>query len=300
MTIAILTATYNREKELSKLYESLVLNSQHIKNFTWYIMDDGSSDQTEELIKKYQRENLFPIIYKKQVNQGKMQAINHLLPLVKEDIIVEMDSDDYFLEHALETICKAYQTLPEENNLYGVVFYKLLTGHPIKKMQELEGKTVTLFDIHYKYGYEYDMAITFKADIRKKYPYELEKEERFITEARTYHKMDAATDGLYIYGKDIMVCEYQLDGYTSNIKKMFTRYPYGYYQYFLELLNYKHHGILFKKRLYLVKHYILFSTLTKTGFLKSIKCVNGIYNKFLITILYLPGKFMTVRKMGSI
>lgn len=300
MTIAILTATYNRERELSKLYESLVKNYQYFQDFTWYIMDDGSSDNTETYIQSLEKENIIPIVYHKQVNQGKMQAINHLLPLVKEDIIVEMDSDDYFLEHALETIHKGYQALPEKNNVYGVVFYKILNGHPIKKMDDLEGKTMTLFDMHYKYGYDYDMAITFKADIRKRYPYELEHRERFITEARAYHKMDSDTDGLFIYGEDIMVCEYQTDGYTNNIKKMFMRYPYGYYQYFLELLNYKHHGILWKKRLYMVKHYILFSTLTKTGFIKSVTNVHSFMNKVLVILLYLPGKWMTLRKMGSV
>lgn len=297
MTIAVLTATYNREKELVKLYESLIKNHQSFKDFTWYIMDDGSSDKTEELIHSFEQENIISIVYHKQVNQGKMQAINHLLPLVREDIIVEMDSDDYFLDYALETIHKGYQALPKKNNVYGVVFYKILTGHPIKKMKELEGQTMTLFDIHYKYGYEYDMAITFKASIRKQYPYELEQEERFITEARAYHKMDEQTDGLFIYGEDIMVCEYQQDGYTNNIKNMFTCYPHGYYQYFLELLNYRHHGILWKKRLYMIKHYILFSTLTKTGFIRSIRNVHPLYNKILIILLYLPGKWMTLRKM---
>lgn len=294
----MLTATYNREKELAKLYESLVQNHRHFQDFTWYIMDDGSSDQTKELISQYQAEKKISIVYHSQVNQGKMQAINHLLPLVHEDIIVEMDSDDYFLEHALETIEKGYQALPKKNNVYGVVFYKVLEGHPIDKMHDLEGKTMTLFDIHYKYGYEYDMAITFKADIRKQYPYELEHEERFITEARAYHKMDQATDGLFIYGEDIMVCAYQEDGYTKNIQSMFKRYPYGYYNYFLELLNYRHHGILFKKRLYQIKHYILFSTLIQIGFFRCVGNVHSLYNQLLIILLYLPGKIMTRRKMG--
>lgn len=296
MTIAVLTATYNRAKDLPKLYKSLIANKKNFKDFKWYIMDDGSGDNTKTLINDYIKEGIIDIDYHYQENKGKMQAINNLLPLVKEDIIIEMDSDDYFLDNGLAITEQGFKSIPKDKNVYGVVFYRILKGHDIKKMSDLEGQVVTLYDMHYKYGYDYDKAIVFKADIRKKYPYILENNEKFTTEARTYHQMDLVTDGLYVYGSDIMVCEYQPEGYTNNIKKIFTKYPFGYYQYFLELLNYKHHGILFKKRLYMVKHYILFATLTKVGFIKSVKRVKPLLNKLLVMLLYLPGKIVTLKR----
>ena len=88
-----------------------------------------------------------------------------------------------------------------------------------------------------------------------------------------------------------MICEYQKEGYTRNIDKQFTENPYGYYNYFKEILQKDMRGVTFNKRLYAIKHYILFSVLAKQ---KNItKEVNGIFNKILVTILYIPGKLAT-------
>ena len=49
--VTIFTATFNREKLLSRLYNSLC--SQTNKNFIWLIVDDGSTDKTKEYIKEW-------------------------------------------------------------------------------------------------------------------------------------------------------------------------------------------------------------------------------------------------------
>ena len=58
--ITIITPTYNRAKTLPKVFESLL--KQSFKDFLWVILDDGSTDETEEVVKKFQQENLFEII----------------------------------------------------------------------------------------------------------------------------------------------------------------------------------------------------------------------------------------------
>ena len=52
-------------------------------------------------------------------------------------------------------------------------------------------------------------------------------------------------------------------------------------------------GIYFYKRMYLIKHYILFSSLTNVKFKEAFKNVKGTYNKILFTILYIPGIIAT-------
>ena len=63
MKISVLTATYNREKLLLKLFESLKKNYETYKDFEWIIMDDGSSDNTEKEVKKWIKEVNFKIDY---------------------------------------------------------------------------------------------------------------------------------------------------------------------------------------------------------------------------------------------
>lgn len=142
-----------------------------------------------------------------------------------------------------------------------------------------------------KNGETGEKAIVFFADIRKQYQYKIEHHEKFSTEARMYHEMDLQYK-MKCINQPIMLCDYKEDGYTKNIKKIFKENPYGHYAYFKEILE-KHDmtGVSIKKRLYVIKHYILFATLTqRKGLIKNVK---GIYNKILIMLLLFPGKIAT-------
>ena len=81
------------------------------------------------------------------------------------------------------------------------------------------------------------------------------------------------------------------DGYTKNIQKVFMKNPKGYMKYFEEILNFNTSNILFSKRMYAIKHYILFSSLTKKR--NILKPIKGGLNKFLVAVLYVPGCIKT-------
>ena len=89
----------------------------------------------------------------------------------------------------------------------------------------------------------------------------------------------------------IMICEYQENGYTKNLNKQFKENPVGYYYYFYEILKRDFKGTLWNKRMYAIKHYILFSILTNKKI--ELKDVKNIFNRVLIVLLYLPGKIKT-------
>ena len=295
MKISILTATYNRASLLPRLYESIVNNVKDNIDIEWLIMDDGSTDNTKEIIQKFIEENnQLNIKYFFQENQGKMQAINNLIQYVQGDLIIECDSDDYFTNNAFEIIEKAYKE-NESNmeNYYALCFLKY------NQAGENMGKTfqkncTTMFDLYFKEGEDGEKALVFNSKIRKQYKYELEDKEKFVTEARMFHKMDERY-GIICINEPIMICEYQPSGYTKNINKQFIENPYGYFNYFKEILQKDMRGVLFKKRLYAIKHYILFSTLTNQK--KIIKNIKGILNKLLVIILLIPGKIMTRLKI---
>lgn len=299
MKISILTPTYNRAYILSKLYNSLVVNSHTNNNFEWLIMDDGSTDNTCDLVKSFIDEKIIDIKYYRQENMGKMNALNNLLQYISGDIVLEVDSDDYITDNALEIIKKDYESLDSSLNIYGIVYPRKLIGSNKKIDSSFKDKVMTLFDMHFKYDLDFDMTITFYADVRKKYKHELEHNEKFITEARMYHKMDKDYNGLLIKLDEIIVCEYQNDGYTKNIMKTFINSPYGYYKYFSELLSFNMKGILLKKRLYILKHYILFCYLTNKKVSQCIKNVKGL-NKLLIILLVIPGYVYSKKSIDKI
>ncbi len=284
MKISVLTPTYNREKLLDNLYKSLLQNANDGIDMEWLIMDDGSTDGTSYKIEEFRRDNKIKINYYTQRNQGKMIAINNLVQYVTGDLIIECDSDDYFTKDAFKIIKEVWEQNKDRKDIYGLCFLKYDTnGNNMGKM--LKKQKTTMFNLYFKEGETGEKAIVFYSNVRKKYQYILEKEERFSTEARMYHKMDKNYQMICI-NKPIMICEYQQEGYTKNIIKQFKENPYGYYEYFKEILQKDFKGVKFAKRIYVIKHYILFSYLTKQYHGKYVK---GLENKMLYYILFLPG-----------
>lgn len=292
MKISILTPTYNRKKLLERLYKSILKNLDYGIEVEWLIMDDGSTDNVEEVIKKFISENKFDIQYYSQKNKGKMEAINNLMPYATGELIIECDSDDYFKSNAFLTIKNTCGEMDEDT--YALCYLKY-DQNECNIGNLFKEKETTIFDLYFKQGENGEKALIYNAKIRKQYSYELENNEKFVTEARMYHKMDLKYK-IKCFNEPIMICEYQEEGYSKNIIEVFKKYPYGYYQYFKEMFDMDLKGIYFYKRLYLLKHYILFGTLTNRKFSELIKNVKQTGNKILFVILYLPGKWLTKKK----
>ena len=103
MTITILTPTYNREGTLRKLFESL--QKQTSKDFEWIVIDDGSKDNTEALVKEFiDKAEGYPVTYLKQENSGKHVALNNGIGKAQGELIFIVDSDDWLSDNAVETI----------------------------------------------------------------------------------------------------------------------------------------------------------------------------------------------------
>lgn len=285
LRISILTPTYNRVKLLPRLYDSIARNLEDNIQIEWLIMDDGSMDNTQEVVGKFKEYPNLRIKYYFQENSGKMKVLNNLMKRVTGDLIVECDSDDFFADNSFKIINEEYEKCKTDKELYAMCFLKFdQDGNDIGRKFKYE-KT-TMFDLYFKEGENGEKALVYFSDVRKQYEYKLEKNEKFGTEARLHHKLDEKYK-IKCINEPIMICEYQKDGYTKNIKNIFKENPFGYYEYFKEILEKDMSGVNFGKRLYVIKHYILFSYLTKKKI--DITNVKNIINKALIILLYIPG-----------
>ena len=121
MKISILTPTYNRGELLKNLYNSLLENADYGMQVEWLIMDDGSTDGTQEIVENFSKEKI-DIKYFKQENKGKMEAINNLIKYATGELIVDCDSDDYFTKDAFKIVKEEYEKNTEE--IYGLCFLK--------------------------------------------------------------------------------------------------------------------------------------------------------------------------------
>ncbi|MEI2533009.1 glycosyltransferase family 2 protein, partial [Escherichia coli] len=134
--ITVFTPTYNRSYILDNLYQSL--KNQTCYDFEWLIIDDGSTDDTEILIKKWiSEETLFNIKYHKKQNGGKHRAINIGVELAKGKLFFIVDSDDKVLPDSVEKIIDWESKLPRKEKFAGVA------GNRAYSNDQVIGKTFT-------------------------------------------------------------------------------------------------------------------------------------------------------------
>ena len=73
-TLTVFTPAYNRAHTIGRTYESLC--RQTSKDFEWLVVDDGSKDNTRELVENWIKEGKIDIRYVYQENQGMHGAHN--------------------------------------------------------------------------------------------------------------------------------------------------------------------------------------------------------------------------------
>lgn len=177
--VTVFTPTYNREYTISKLYESLI--SQTNKNFEWVVVDDGSTDDTYGVIKKFIGENKLSIKYFKKDNEGKHLAINYGVKHAEGKMFFIVDSDDYLSSTAIEKIVEYEKTISNRNDFAGVVGLKGdFSRNPIKspnarytqeELKYMSGEILdaTTVDYRYKMKITGDRAEVVYTDLLKKF-----------------------------------------------------------------------------------------------------------------------------------
>ncbi len=231
MRITVFTPTYNRAYIIEKLYRSL--QRQTFRDFEWLIVDDGSSDNTEEVIAAWQaEENDFPIRYYKKENGGKCKAINYGVDRAEGELFFNVDSDDYLLDDALEKVDAWEKSLPGDKKYCGVVgnLGTSPTETPNKPWPEpyRDASLLERYEGVSAHRIDGERAWVFYTAIQRQYKYPEFAGENFITPAVTWNRM--AHDGYLVRMWDdiIWVYEYQSDGITANVGKNFIRCPQGH------------------------------------------------------------------------
>lgn len=227
--LTIFTPTYNRAYILGELYKSL--QQQTSFQFEWLIVDDGSIDNTEELVGKWLLENnLFPIRYFKKENGGKHRAINFALQYVQGKYFFIVDSDDRLVPNAVEIICKQMEDLPTDGSVQYAGICNCRGYSPTEIMgTSFKGDYIDCTSLEReKYGITGDKAEVFYTDIIRQYPFPEFEGEKFITECVVWDKMAADGYCLRYFNVITYLCEYRDDGLTKKGLDLYYRNPKGY------------------------------------------------------------------------
>jgi glycosyltransferase involved in cell wall biosynthesis len=243
--ITIFTPTYNRGYCLPKLYGSL--KGQTSKEFIWLIVDDGSTDDTRLLVEKWILEKDIEIQYYYQDNQGMHGAHNTAYELIKTELNVCIDSDDYMPERAVEKILWKWNKSGNDKvaGIIGLDSYSegMIIGTKLPETLE----SSKLFDLYYKYGVEGDKKLVYRTEITKNYPYPIFYGEKYVGLAYKYYMIDK--DYKLLLLNEVLCCvEYLPDGSSLNMFNQYRKNPKGFSFYRKELMKLPFTSTSFKFR----------------------------------------------------
>lgn len=222
--LTIITPTYNRADLIVNLYSSL--ENQTNKHFCWMIVDDGSTDNTFEVVSKLKDVASFEVICLQKTNGGKHTALNFGIKEINTELTFIVDSDDTLTEDAVQNILDIHGKYSDDRI---ISCYSFLRGYkngkpivPIEKNEFIEN----YIKYRIKNNRPGDMAEVFKTKFLKEYPFPEFPGEKFISEDVVWIDIGKVSDAVYI-NKVIYICEYLQGGLTSNDKKMKFASPLG-------------------------------------------------------------------------
>lgn len=168
----IFTPTYNRVYVLRRAFESL--QKQTFRDFEWVVVDDGSTDNTEQLVRELAKEASFPVRYFYQTHGHKKKAINRGVREAQGELFVFLDSDDELTPNALERFNFHWDNIPVEDRkrfcgIFGLTQYADggIMGSPFPRTLMESNFNEMLF----RYKSVGERSVVFATAILKKYPF---------------------------------------------------------------------------------------------------------------------------------
>lgn len=257
MTFTIFTPTYNRAHLLPRLYNSLC--RQSFRDFEWICVDDGSTDNTQEVMEKLMEENVslantFPIRYYKKKNGGKHTAINKGIQVAKGELFFIADSDDLLPPNALKSVFDIWESIKDDSSFGGVCgFDKIVgrdeiigSGFPNKvklatytlpdktTIQYIDGTNIS---IRFGLGITGDMKEVFRTSVLREFPFPEIDREKFCPEVLVWNRIATKYKLRYI-NQAIYIADYQKNGITFGITKARMNSPVATTTTYREMVDY--------------------------------------------------------------
>lgn len=235
-TLTIFTPTYNRAYKIGDLYQSLL--AQTCDDFCWLVVDDGSTDDTCEVITAFSAEGRIDITYVRQENGGKQRAHNTGVDRCQTELFFCVDSDDVLVPTAVEDVLGLWACHRDDPDIAGVIgMCGRSETEPLGTWIPEDLTTTTMWDLYYRHHHRGDTALVHRTEILRAYPFVVEPGEKFIAETYVYHRIDQRYR-LATLHKILMVREYLPDGYTAHVRQVTRQNPKGYMRLKRDFVDY--------------------------------------------------------------
>ncbi len=224
--LTVFTPAYNRAHTLPRTYESL--RAQSCKDFVWLIVDDGSADNTAELVRAWQhQDNGFEIRYIYKENGGMHTAHNTAYENIDTELNTCIDSDDCMAPGAVEKILRKWASVRDLGYAGIIALDADFDGNVLGKGFP-EGLTETTVCGYYAGGGSGDKKLIYRTDVINHYPpYPVFEGEKYVALAYKYRLIDQEYK-LAVLSEVVCNVDYQPDGHGHSMWKEYVRSPKGF------------------------------------------------------------------------
>jgi glycosyltransferase involved in cell wall biosynthesis len=290
VTVSVVTSTYQREGTLPRLYESL--RRQSFRDFEWVVVDDGSSDGSGELIHRWAGEAEFPIVYHWQENRGMGIGRNRAIERASGEYCALIDSDDWYLPHALERMVATWEGIPAERR----AGFANVEGLRVDAEGELvlDRYPADVFDSNYfelraLHGVEGDSIGMYRREVLSAHPFP-EDLGWHVTPAITWNRIASRYETRFV--NEIWAgTDYQPGGLSSHDTELRLRFRRAQLAYWSEYAAMPKR-MTRKNRLRANANYVRYSLLCGVG---PRRFLAGIPDRLWTPIAALPGVALFVR-----
>lgn len=140
--ISIITPSYNQGQYIEETIRSVLL--QNYPNLEYIIIDGGSTDNTIDIIKKYEP---YLTYWVSEPDRGQTHAINKGLAKATGDIIAYLNSDDYYLPNTFFKVVESFRSFPDVDLFHGRCRYVNETGEKIGEQFASVSKFEEIIDL---------------------------------------------------------------------------------------------------------------------------------------------------------
>lgn len=281
-TITIFTPAYNRADLLPRCFESM--KRQTSQNFIWLIIDDGSTDNTRELVQSWMNESLgFKLRYVYKENGGLHTAYNEAIANTDTELCMCIDSDDFMPDDAVEKILNFWNKNGSAD-VAGIVGLDFdlngnCLGDPLPDQEK-----VNLIDLLAgKYPIRnLDRTNVVRTELYKKYaPMPSFAGEKNFNPHYMHLQISTEYDFL-VMNENLRFVEYQPGGMTSNILRQFRNSPKSFAETRKLYLSFPNTSLKFRFRHCM--HYV-----SSCIFAGNKNIIKNSPAKLLTAVAFLPG-----------
>ena len=232
-TLTIITTTYNRAYCIHQVYDSL--KRQGCKDFLWLVIDDGSTDGTNQIIDKFISEKLIEIEYIWHPNKGMHGARNLAYKNVKTELNVIIDSDDWLADGAVTTIIDFWEKNKNENIAGIVALNEDLNGNLIgKRLPNIQSSTLT--ELSDKYNFKGDKKLIYRTDLIRLNPYPEFEGEKYFPASYKFRILDLDYKML-LMNEVVCIVDYSENSATLGRVKQYISCSKGFSFYRNEMIR---------------------------------------------------------------